>query len=66
MNGRQGRRENWMGITVCYIRMFYIRDFSDIICEVTFSETKIASTEFLTTGYVNLIVLRFLEISDSY
>lgn len=43
-----------------------IRDISNIICEVAFSEAKIASTKVLTTGYVNLIVLRFLEISDSY
>lgn len=61
VNGRQGRRKNWIIISECSIR-----DISNIICKITFSETKITTTEFLTIGYVSLIVLSFLEISDSY
>lgn len=64
MEDRGEGRTRWE--LLFFLSQCSIRDISNIICKITFSETEITSTEFLTSEYVKLTVLRFLEISDSY
>lgn len=59
VNGRQGSRQNWMWITVHSIRTFY-KTINDIILENHNYQYRI------THKYINPIVIRFLETSDSH
>lgn len=64
VNGRWGRMKSCTEISVYHIRKFLKRILS--VSEVAFSETEIMNTKFLLTGFVNLTLIRFLKISNSY